>query len=80
MLWNQIEQSINDKLKKAGIERRHTLFWEEAMRAGILKLEDVQLLTQLRMLRNEQVHSTSVDRKQVELAVHMAERFLSALS
>lgn len=41
------------------------------MKAGAIRSEDFELLTQLRMIRNQQVHSTSVDRKQVELAVEM---------
>jgi hypothetical protein len=48
--------------------------------AGAIKAEDIELFTQLRMLRNQQVHSTNVDRKQVEMAVHMAEKLLSSLS
>jgi hypothetical protein len=32
------------------------------------------------MLRNQQVHSTNVDRKQIEMAVHVAAKLLSSLS
>jgi hypothetical protein len=79
-LWNQIEQEIKQKFEKAGLEYRgHTYYWEEGMKAGIIKSEDIQLFTQLRMLRNQQVHSADVDRKQVELAVRMAEKLLASI-
>ena len=80
VLWNQIEEAFNRKLKKAGIERRHTFFWEEAMKSGILSSDDIQSLTELRMIRNRQVHSSTLDRKQVEYAVGLAERLLSKLN
>jgi uncharacterized protein YutE (UPF0331/DUF86 family) len=49
------------------------------MQAGIVDMDEVQRLTQLRMIRNFQVHSTTVDRKQVEHAVNLAEDLLSTL-
>ena len=80
VLWNQIEEAFNRKLKKSGIERRHTFFWEEAMKSGVLSSDDVKGLTELRMIRNQQVHSSTVDRKQVDHAVDLAERLLTKLN
>ena len=46
------------------------------MRAGLLSGDDIQKLTELRMIRNRQVHSSTLDRKQVEYAVGLAESLL----
>jgi hypothetical protein len=78
VLWNQIEEAVNRKLKKAGIER-HTFFWDEAIMARIFSVEDLQNLTELRMIRNREVHSSTLDRKKVEYAVDLAERLLLKL-
>ena len=37
-------------------------------------------LTELRMIRNRQVHSSDIDRKEVEHAIYLAETLLSTLS
>ena len=79
MLWNKIEESFKQKLKKAGIDRGHTFWPEEAMQSGVLSQDDIANLTELRMIRNKQVHSSTLDRKQVEYAVDLAERLLSKL-
>jgi hypothetical protein len=79
VLWNQIEETVESKLTKAGIEHRHTFFWEEAMLNGVITGDEIRRLTQLRMIRNEQVHSSKIDRSEVEHAVHLAETLLSAL-
>ena len=79
VLWNKIEEAFNRKLKKAGIERKRTFFWEEAMQTGVLGADDISKLTELRMIRNKQVHSSTLDRKQVEYAVDLAEQLLSKL-
>jgi len=79
-LWNQIEEGLKRKLRKAGIDSGHTYFWEEAMRAGVIGVDDIQRLTELRMIRNRQVHSSTLDRKEVEHAVDLAERVLSILA
>jgi hypothetical protein len=76
VLWNQIEEAFNQKLKRAGIERKYAFFWEEAKRSGILNNDDIQSLNELRLIRNRQVHSSTLDRKQVEYAVDLAERLL----
>jgi len=79
VLWNQIEETLKSTLKNAGIERGHTFFWEEAMQAGVLAMDDIQRLTELRMIRNSQVHSSKIDQREVEHAVHLAEILLAAL-
>jgi hypothetical protein len=80
LLWNQIEEALKSKLKKAGIDSGHTYYWEEAMRTGIIDAAGIQRLTELRMIRNRQVHSSTLDRKQVEHAVDLAEHVLSVIA
>lgn len=79
VLWNKIEEAFNQKFKKAGIDRGQTYSWEESMQTGVLSADDVYKLTELRMIRNKQVHSSTLDRRQVEYAVGMAEQLLSKL-
>ena len=80
LLWNQIEEVLTTKYAKYGIDRGHTYHWEEAMRAGLLSGDDIQKLTELRMLRNRQVHSSTLDRKQVAYAVGLAEQLIHNLA
>ncbi len=79
LLWNQVEEVLKSKLNKAGIDRGHTFHWEEAMRAGIIDASVIHRLTELRMIRNRQVHSSTLDRTEVEHAVALAENVLSDL-
>jgi hypothetical protein len=80
VLWNKVDETLKSKYSKAGIDRGHTFHWEEAMRAGVLTSEDAARLTELRMIRNRQVHSSDIDRKEVEHAIYLAETLLSTLS
>ena len=79
-LWNEIEARLNGKFKGAGIDRTHTFSWEEAMRAGLLTQEDIASITELRLIRNKQVHSSTVDHLQVKYAVDLAERLVGKLT
>jgi hypothetical protein len=79
LLWNKIEEQLAVTLKKHGFERKHTFIWEEAIKGGLFNMQFVQHLTELRMIRNMQVHSSSIDRKQVEHAVGVAEKVLGHL-
>jgi hypothetical protein len=79
VLWNQIEEGLNALLKKKGIDRGHTFSWEQAKAASLLDQNDIEALIELRQIRNKQVHSSSLDRKQVEYAVELAERQLTKL-
>lgn len=79
VLWSQIQETLENKLKEVGIGHRHTFFWEETMLAGVMTGNDIRDLTELRMIRNAQAHSSDVDRTQVEQAVHLAETLLSKL-
>jgi hypothetical protein len=65
VLWNRLEEQLKAKLEKSGIDRGHTFFWREAINKGVLDREDVSSLTELRLIRNTQVHSVTIDSKQV---------------
>lgn len=80
VLWNNLEENFKKKLGKAGIDRGYTFFWEDAIQKGIITSEDVTMLTELRMIRNKQVHSTTIDQKQVEYAIYMAEKLLKKMA
>jgi len=79
VLWNQVEEAVNALFKKKGIDRHHTFSWEQAKAAGLLDQKDIEALTELRVIRNKQVHSSSLDRKQVEYAVALADQLLTKL-
>lgn len=81
LLWNEIELLIRKKMTDAGINIGHTYKWEMAMKEGFLDIEDITKLTELRMIRNKQVHSTidSIDKKKIEIGIEMAEKLLNKL-
>ena len=80
LLWNKIEMAFTQKLKEAGIDRGHTYWPEDAMQAQVLNKDDIADFIELRMIRNKEVHSSTIDRKKVEYAVALAERLLSNLA
>ena len=57
--WNSIDKLFKSTLDDAGFTS--TYKWEEAFEAGLLKLDDVRALTELRMARDRLVHSDAVD-------------------
>jgi hypothetical protein len=79
VLWNQLENSLKKKLESAGIDRGHTYSWEQAMRQGVLTVETIGLITELRIIRNNQVHSTVLDHKKIEYATHLAARLIKQI-
>lgn len=81
VLWNQIEEAYNRGLGKAGEAAPHTFYYAETTPSGAVITHDVRAgVGQLREIRNQQVHSSKIDPKQVEYAVGLAERLLSALT
>jgi hypothetical protein len=76
MLWNQIELSFRSKLKKIGIDINRTFFWEEAVKHDIINSHDIQDMIELRSIRNKVVHSITVDQKQIERAIELADKLL----
>ena len=76
VLWNRLEETFKNRLDTASIARGTQFFWSAAINEGIITGEDVALLTELRKIRNKQVHSSTIDRKQVEYAIKLAEKLL----
>jgi hypothetical protein len=54
-------------------------FGKKPSEPGLFDMHFVQNLTELRMIRNREVHSSSLDRKQVEYAVQLADDVLKKL-
>jgi hypothetical protein len=81
LLWNAIESALRNRLVSAGIDVGHTYKWEQAAKMGILDMQVVQDITELRMIRNKQVHSTSdeLDRERISFGVSLAEQILERL-
>jgi len=79
--FNEVETLVRKAFEDSGVDTGHTFKWEVAMREGILEMEDISQLTELRMIRNAQVHSTAenIDKKRIELGVEIAETLLKKL-
>lgn len=77
--WNRIDQIIRSRMQDAGIEYAHTYKWEQAFQAGILNMDIVQDVTDLRMARNRLVHSSSVDTEDVSHWVRKSKKLLDQL-
>lgn len=77
--WNRIDHIVRSRIKDAGIDYAHTYKWEEAVQAGVLHMDMVQDLTELRMARNRLVHSTDVDSEDVAHWVRKSRSLLAAL-
>ena len=78
-LWTEVDERVTAKAQAAGVEPGHTFFWEEAMQAGVISSEELSRLTELRLIRNSELHSTTLDKKRVGYAVALAEHLLSTL-
>jgi predicted DNA-binding protein len=79
VLWSRLDDQVKARLDKAGIDRGHTYYWEEAMKKGLLSMEDVNSLTEIRSIRNKVAHAIKIDSKQVEYAIEMAEKLLQKM-
>lgn len=76
VLWNQLETALKDRMEAAGIDGGNTYKWEKAVKQGLFTMDFVTSLTELRMIRNKQVHSTMLDPEQINFAVGLAGRLL----
>ena len=77
--WNRIDQIVRSRMHDAGIEYAHTYKWEQALQAGVLTMDIVRDLTDLRMARNRLVQSTSLDSEDVAYWVMRSKRLLDQL-
>lgn len=81
LLFNEVETLVQKALDSSGVDTGHTFKWEIAVRAGVLEMNDIGLISELRMIRNSQVHSTAenIDKKRIELGVEIAEALIKKL-
>ncbi|HMW47408.1 MAG TPA: hypothetical protein PKD17_00145 [Cellvibrionaceae bacterium] len=81
LLFNEVEIFIRRAFENSGVHTDHTYKWESAMRAGVLEMEDINRLTELRRIRNAQVHSTveNIDKKLIALGIEIAEALIKKL-
>ncbi|MEQ2353890.1 hypothetical protein GSF04_00160 [Pseudoalteromonas sp. A22] len=81
LLFNEVETLVRKVLEGSGVDTGHTFKWEMTIREGVLEIEDINQLTELRMIRNTQVHSTAenIDKKRIELGVEIAETLIKKL-
>lgn len=80
VLWNQLEVTLKNRMDTAGLDQGHTYKWEEGIKQGIFTMDFVQSLTELRTIRNKQVHSTDINPTQIEYAVSLANRLIREIS
>lgn len=73
VLWAELDERLEERAQAAGIEPGHTFFWEEAIQSGVIDSNQLAELAELRLSRNAQLHSTTVDKKKFEYAVSLAE-------
>lgn len=81
LLFNEVETLIRKASEDSGVDTGHTYKWEMAMRAGMLEMEDINRLTELRIIRNTQVHSTAknIDKKRIAIGIEIAETLIKKL-
>jgi hypothetical protein len=75
--WNKIEQLIKQRFEDAGFTG--TYKWEESIAAGLMDLEDINFLTELRMARNRLVHSDKIDKTDIHYWKEKSEKLLKKL-
>lgn len=79
LLWNQIEELFVMAFKRKGLNPRVPFNLNDMKASGLLDEKDTVALTHLRKIRTMQVHSTTIDRKQIEQGVNIAEELLAKL-
>lgn len=81
LLFNEVEMLLRKSFENSGVDTGHTFKWEMAISEGLLEMKDINQLTDLRMIRNTQVHSTAenIDKKRIELGVEIAETLIRKL-
>ena len=81
LLFNEVETLVREVFDHSNIDTGDTFKWEMAMKAGVLKVTDINQLTELRIIRNTQVHSEAenIDRERIKLGVQIAEDLIKKL-
>jgi hypothetical protein len=78
LLYNKEETLVRKAIEDSVVDIGHTFKLEMAMRDDVLKMEDIKQISELRMIRNAQVHSTAenIDKKRIGLGVDIAETLI----
>lgn len=80
LLHNEVEILVNNKWEESGIDTGHTFKWEMAMEEEVLSFEQIKALTDLRMIRNIEIHAkTEISYVRVKYAIQLAELLISEL-
>jgi hypothetical protein len=81
VLCNEVEVLVKNKFESSEIDTGHTFKWEMAMKEGILNFDQIKALTDLRMIRNLEVHATEseINNKRIEYAIELAEMLINKL-
>jgi len=81
LLFNELEKLTRDAFEKINASGQ-TYKFEMAIREGILDIEDIRQLGELKMIRNSQVHSTAdnINKERIKLGIEIAERLIKKLT
>jgi len=80
LLHNEVEGLVKGKWEASGIDTGHTFKWEMAMEDGVLTFDQIKALTDLRMIRNIEIHGqTDIGHARVKYAIDIAELLISEL-
>jgi len=80
LLWNKIEEQLEELFYLAGIDDKATYKWEAALNEKILTIDLINQLTELRLERNKLVHSTKkMNKKELGFVLKKAKETWMAL-
>lgn len=81
LLFNEVETLVRKVFSDSGVDSGHTFKWNMVIREGVLEMEDINQLTELRLIRHSQVHSTAenIDKERINLGVSIAENLIKKL-
>lgn len=81
ILFNEVEILIQNMFKNSNINAGNTFKWEVARQNGILDMEDILQITELRMIRNTQVHSKAenINEEKIAIGIKIAQNLIEKL-
>ena len=81
LLCDEVETIVKTKFIKGKIDTGHTFKWEMAVKEGVLNYQQIKVLTDLRMIRNYEVHadSSKLSNTRLSQGIELAELLLSEL-
>jgi len=80
LIWNRIEEQLEELFYLANIDGKETYKWEKALSKKVLTMDLINQLTELRIERNKLVHSTKkMTKKELGFVLKKAKDTLTAL-